>query len=1377
MSEGTIESVEQLIDALDAAGADDAREAIYVAALALGELTARALAEPANGRPCDQWLTARASAGPPGVALPSWQEARKRALSGLSVASGADAYQLLMSGPSIAREWVIRMLQNAMLIAIERTGGGYLVVRVGNAWAVAMLAVGRGSETRQLYQGLKFHEMETKPTIFRLLEALQDEPKLLHHPALVRFAQRMWRQVAFPTTPDIPPPRPHVGVPPSVELLRTRLRVAGLDRLADAVTRAPAARTAADADFIERCWAAVSAGDLTVDVDDGVTDAIKEWLKEVVLGARTDVAVIAARSLYRAGRIDAAHAAVVLLRDLRAGDLPILLAGLRGEDGQPPQVFVDIAHVCARLDGAAADAALWLLMPSQIANKRARFNESVEHLDAIIEATRDAPAYLRELVEVIRAARAPSPPNLAIDGRVSRWFDAIRTHLSGLRSDQALDLPAFDVATARFARPLRDDDALRRRALPVVNEETSAIIRFVALGAFLHIEQDPEELQILRFQLAREIGQVNFPGLVPLRIRLLEEVLEGRRVRDIDLAEVLLLLGRSYGRRSRLADSVAMFEAAMREARVQRDDNLIAESICDWVGAQVSYARQQGIHGHDVDEWLELLGEARERSTSAIQQAFIEIAILGTLREGRHKKDIDAVRTAMLSSLKGLYRGMDNDNRVRISAGIANGLNEAYESEEAVAWIHEALDDLSIEEHPWAPARLFCELGRAYAHLDYYGPAMLSFERASAAAYEFGDDLQILQIEALGENYASRLAGRKRQRLEFVRRARHAAERLGDHQSVVQHGLREARCDADDWQAASALRAVGASLSLMRGNARFDDYSKQYQSLLTRFGFSDPPTPVPPPEYGPAETPSLPAERLEAMIATVELGGETDEVGKTLASFLHQACANHDSDIAILLAIRLLRACLIISDAELRDDLTYRAFTCLDALFAVWRFADSIVQTLSDATRALFALRVAEGPVLRGDEAISAIGWMGRFVGFQEQRNTMLAQQPEPVGAALWERWLLGHHLKDVALIIDALTEVQALTPDFLTGLPHLDPLADLLGSNATAIAMIPLDSARFAFFVAKAGDNGLRGAAWTAQPSPPPPVGDDPTGAQRTAINRWTAEVVRGMRRKVGFKGDVIWCAKGAAAMASPWEVFSDDVTRIRCAASPAVMPIARRATRPRSTLIVYADPGPSAPGDFGAPTLNWLGQLVGAASGAPTEVLAARGEIHGGQLPWFGGHVVQRAPSAEALLTRQRQHDLIVLVAHGRLDDADAEVSLVDDLGRTSRVTSAHIAASPGLLSGASVVLLSCHTGVAGQRLHRPAGFAGACLAAGAVEVLAPLRAVSIDVAIEIGSAVVQAYCEGCRLSEALADFMRSRRKGRGRDRDFATFVCWVG
>jgi CHAT domain len=93
------------------------------------------------------------------------------------------------------------------------------------------------------------------------------------------------------------------------------------------------------------------------------------------------------------------------------------------------------------------------------------------------------------------------------------------------------------------------------------------------------------------------------------------------------------------------------------------------------------------------------------------------------------------------------------------------------------------------------------------------------------------------------------------------------------------------------------------------------------------------------------------------------------------------------------------------------------------------------------------------------------------------------------------------------------------------------------------------------------------------------------------------------------------------------------------------------------------------------------------------------------------------------------------------------------LDASGHLNRLDVTMIAQAPDRFAGVTVLLLSCDGGRVGPSLAEPGGMAGALLSAGARCVVAPLWIIQLDVAVQVGEAVLRGLAAGEEPWETLA------------------------
>ena len=201
-------------------------------------------------------------------------------------------------------------------------------------------------------------------------------------------------------------------------------------------------------------------------------------------------------------------------------------------------------------------------------------------------------------------------------------------------------------------------------------------------------------------------------------------------------------------------------------------------------------------------------------------------------------------------------------------------------------------------------------------------------------------------------------------------------------------------------------------------------------------------------------------------------------------------------------------------------------------------------------------------------------------------------------------------------------------------------------------------------------------------------------------------------------------------------------------------------------STLVVLADPGPKA--DQERLDLRGRGVAVvktltdAASTRGPVRLLGSEGERFGRGL--LGDNLLVRDTPASAhdVLAEAGEHEIVVLIAHGRVESLeDAALLCVDAAGEIDILDVALLAQSPDRLAGATVLLLSCDGGRVGDSLADPGGVAGTLVSAGARCVVAPLWPVRLDVAAQVGEAVLRGLAGGEEPWDVLAGLHVQGRK----------------
>lgn len=410
--------------------------------------------------------------------------------------------------------------------------------------------------------------------------------------------------------------------------------------------------------------------------------------------------------------------------------------------------------------------------------------------------------------------------------------------------------------------------------------------------------------------------------------------------------------------------------------------------------------------------------------------------------------------------------------------------------------------------------------------------------------------------------------------------------------------------------------------------------------------------------------------------------------------------------------------------------------------------------------------------VLDGKNAEVVARWLLRAQ--EPARRPLRARlaRPSAVSARLWEEWVSALAARDGHRIVEALDRVRAAEPRF----PD-DSVADeptwrwlLAHPDSAAISLVLTEPAALAVIM-QIDPSGLRRTWVLGLDLPPPPlacealaalvsnkVPGQESGRAIESLAGWLRQhLVAPLDRLLGrAPAAVLWCPDPRLRLIAPGAIWSGlPVAMTACLALPD---LGASPARRRSTLIVLADPGDQAaePGldlqGYGLPALESLARV--AAERGVVRLLGSVGRSSGRAL--LGERTVVRNTPASAanLLAEAGEHDMIVVLVHGRVDAIeDAALLCLDEDGDLDRLDVTTLARDPDRFAGATVLLLSCETGRASDSLAEPGGVAGTLVSAGARHVIAPLWPVQLDVAVQVGKAVLRGIQRGAAPWEVLA------------------------
>jgi hypothetical protein len=401
-------------------------------------------------------------------------------------------------------------------------------------------------------------------------------------------------------------------------------------------------------------------------------------------------------------------------------------------------------------------------------------------------------------------------------------------------------------------------------------------------------------------------------------------------------------------------------------------------------------------------------------------------------------------------------------------------------------------------------------------------------------------------------------------------------------------------------------------------------------------------------------------------------------------------------------------------------------------------------------------------------------------------------EQNKDASAGAWDRWLAALEANDSARVHAELTAIRERDPAFLTVTGDPSATWQWLEGRPGGIAVHPLRADGQTFVVAMRVRDGERRSMAVEVDNLPISRALEGSGADHRA----EAEALR------SALVTPFLAALGETPAVVLW-IPTPDMRTVLSALLWADVPVATGVGLPtahgrsmprrrRSTLVALADPGPGSKGDLGGrgeAALKALAEAAGARG--PVRTLGSVGGTYGRALLGDTPEVRDTPVSASDLLAEVKDHDVLVIMAHGdAATPDDAALLTVAMNGEEERLEIARLGSPPDRFAGVGVVLLSCGSGRVGQALANPGGIAGALISAGARWVVAPLIEVGVDLAKEVGVEVLNGLAAGrdpwdsLRVSSAptVPDETDSPELGgpptgptRRLQRD--SFVTWVG
>jgi hypothetical protein len=455
--------------------------------------------------------------------------------------------------------------------------------------------------------------------------------------------------------------------------------------------------------------------------------------------------------------------------------------------------------------------------------------------------------------------------------------------------------------------------------------------------------------------------------------------------------------------------------------------------------------------------------------------------------------------------------------------------------------------------------------------------------------------------------------------------------------------------------------------------------------------------------------------------------------------------------------------------------------------------ANTLAERLSEG--GLVGVSDRAGFVLSGERAEFVLRWMVRAAGAAQRRLAGRMTRPEGVPHGTWVEWLEAVRSGEVRAIGRVLDSLRQHAPTFLRGEPDLSGTWNWLRSRLGSVAVAVLEGSQGLLAAILTHDAQRRVLIVRLDVGAPPCdeatvanslSAQGPSNAYQSLLEWARQDILAPLRHLLPESpSQLLWVPGGVLRMLAPAALWPS--VPVTCAVR---LDLETRPSppRPRRTLLAVADPGPGT--DLSLPGSVEMGALLArkAQESGALRVRMSRGAAWGRALPVPCPELVEGATSPDEILSELAEADLALLLCHGEVKGPrEAQLLLVDGSGATVPLDLARIAEDPRRVAGITVVLLACGAGRIGDWIHQAAGLAGAFLAGGARNVIAPLWPVFLGPALRVGETVLITRKHGIDIPRALHSLharegmqgaARSPQSQREQDAwSLQAFVHWVG
>lgn len=1294
------------------------------------------------------WFAFRYDAGPPGVALPAFQDAVTALLSKSGTA--LDAYCVLFWKEPIREDapgqLLLALLCNGAACALKQ-GQTWLATWIAARAGIAAIGLGVPEHAWRFLDGLtlpgKRHPHLDKLAMF---EPLRGNPRLERNRWIRAAITGSWQLLKVPAIPQLP--REVLG--DTIEL--------SLEETFEELTKAGAAEVQG---LLEAVLDAADGGSLQQYEDEPLVRELR--LRSMTPGATPPAVaeipswfVAWARSIGRseqrhlarmAGLVLAQHAseharlaAALVLPVARATDLDLLLGVLEASEARDQ--LAELVAVAKTLRTPLADALVAAVFPEHVENVQGQMvlSAHLEELEALhpvkggmVEGTL---TMVRSISADVARDRTKAAPAL------QRLLASVRTAVGRLRPKEHLLVADIERAVSSVEVPLLTQGLLESLDFSGFDPLDQLVLSLAVRKALKGTAH--ETWTALTSKTASDaLIVLRTLTLYPMRLQLLSELID---LQPPTMRVSALYFERANTRRSMAPHdlksnqmALADFAETMRRSASEGDARGRARSTAAWIRLLVwlSAEEGEGIERRFDEAKLEI-----ERSLSMQLEPF-DRAVLHQARAHllRVRSTDEAVR-AFEEALE--FVAASDTFRVELASELVQTMVRARRFREAAARGQAFLEEVSVRSSQIELGMLYLSVGESMAAIERWSEAKEHLEEAIGLSRGRND-----LLEALG-----------RMHLAYVGMA------------IEERALVEEQ-----------LSAVLGRRHLLDASTRRDaDRLTETVALWRERSTADP------------RWEGWRLEKTRAHASSEEVGAIGDR------RRLREALARCEQALQERTCAELIAA----TEAEWEQVREVSAFLLLDqesrereAQVAL-KVAAHLAQRLAEESPSNEASGLQF--VLRGDSAECVVRWVLR--GQQPGQRALMARlsRPGELSAAEWGRWRRAVESQSHRKISEALERVWAAHPSFLRADAVSEATWRWLESYPVSAAVtLLLDETSCIAVVMQVNREGARSTWVLGLQVPPPPfaTADVPAlvhdmlcaESAASAASATAAAAIEGVAawmrtaaiepicRFLGAPPSVVlWNALPGLRRFAPSTVWRE--IPVATTSSLLLPELSAAAGRRASTLLALADPGPGEQGGldgFGVPTLERLAHV--ASKLGNVKGLASVG-AH------FGAALSPKVPfrdspaSAADLLREAAYHETIVLIAHGECEDpAEASFHCIDAQGRHDRLDVAMLMRSAEAFSRATVLLISCSSGRVGDSLVNSGGLAGALIASGARCVVAPLWPVRLDAAERVAAAVLRGISAGRDPWEVLAALSGSTAGGDVELIQQRSFIAWVG